>query len=64
MTACGAQWRDLTAIGVVVGPGSFTGIRLGIAHAKGLAMELGIPIVPINAIIRKCFTIMSRTTHY
>ncbi|MDE6478529.1 MAG: tRNA (adenosine(37)-N6)-threonylcarbamoyltransferase complex dimerization subunit type 1 TsaB, partial [Alphaproteobacteria bacterium] len=54
MTACGAGWRDLTAIGVVVGPGSFTGIRLGIAYAKGLSMELGIPIVPIKAIIRKC----------
>ncbi len=49
MTACGTRWRDLTAIGVVVGPGSFTGIRLGIAYAKGLAMGLGIPIVPINA---------------
>ncbi len=49
MTAAGAKWSDLTAIGVVVGPGSFTGIRLGIAYAKGLAMGLNIPIVPINA---------------
>ncbi len=49
MHECGASWRDLTAIAVVVGPGSFTGIRLGIAYAKGLAMGLGIPVVPINA---------------
>ncbi len=46
---CGAQWSDLTAIGVVVGPGSFTGIRLGIAYAKGLALGLNIPVVPVNA---------------
>ena len=46
---CGAKWSDISAIGVVVGPGSFTGIRLGIAYAKGLAMGLNIPIVPINA---------------
>ncbi|MCL2749371.1 MAG: tRNA (adenosine(37)-N6)-threonylcarbamoyltransferase complex dimerization subunit type 1 TsaB [Alphaproteobacteria bacterium] len=45
----GATWRDLTAIGVVVGPGSFTGIRLGIAYSKGLSIGLGIPLISINA---------------
>ena len=45
----GAKWTDLSAIGVIVGPGSFTGIRLGIAYAKGLAMGLNIPVVPVNA---------------
>lgn len=45
----GVKWSDLTAIGVVVGPGSFTGIRLGIAYAKGLGIGLNIPVVPINA---------------
>lgn len=49
MDACGATWRDLSAIAVVVGPGSFTGIRLGIAYAKGLAIGLNIPVVPVNA---------------
>ncbi len=45
----GIQWTDLTAIGVVTGPGSFTGIRLGIAYAKGLGLGLNIPVVPVNA---------------
>ncbi|MBE6457429.1 MAG: tRNA (adenosine(37)-N6)-threonylcarbamoyltransferase complex dimerization subunit type 1 TsaB [Alphaproteobacteria bacterium] len=45
---CGKNWSDLTAIGVVVGPGSFTGIRLGIAYAKGLAIGLNIPIVGLS----------------
>ena len=40
---------DLTAIGVIVGPGSFTGIRMGIAYAKGLGIGLNIPVVPVNA---------------
>lgn len=43
------KWSELKAIGIVTGPGSFTGIRLGIAYAKGVALGLNIPIVPINA---------------
>lgn len=49
LSECGAKWSDLSAIGVVVGPGSFTGIRLGIAYTKGLSMGLNIPVVPVNA---------------
>ncbi len=48
LTDNNANWGDITAIGIIVGPGSFTGIRLGIAYAKGLAIGLNIPIVPIN----------------
>ena len=46
---CGTTWRDISAIGIVVGPGSFTGIRLGIAYAKGLGLGLNIPVVGISA---------------
>lgn len=49
ITDNGVKFSDLTAIGIVVGPGSFTGIRLGIAYAKGLSIGLNTPIVPINA---------------
>ena len=49
LTECGANWRDITAIGVVTGPGSFTGIRMGIAYAKGIAMGLDIPVVGLSA---------------
>jgi N6-L-threonylcarbamoyladenine synthase len=49
ITECGAKWSDITSIGVIVGPGSFTGIRLGIAYAKGVAIGLNIPVVGISA---------------
>ena len=49
ITESGAKWSDITAIGVITGPGSFTGIRLGIAYAKGVAMGLNIPVVGISA---------------
>ena len=55
----GAKWSDLTAIGVVTGPGSFTGIRLGIAYAKGLGLGLNIPVIPIpNSISGLCSTVL------
>ena len=49
LSECNATWADISAIGVVVGPGSFTGIRMGIAYAKGLALGLNIPVVGISA---------------
>lgn len=48
MTQNGVKMSDLTAVGVIVGPGSFTGIRMGIAYAKGLAIGLNIPVVGVN----------------
>ena len=44
-----AAFKNLSAIAVVIGPGSFTGIRLSIAYAKGLSIGLGIPVIPVSA---------------
>jgi tRNA threonylcarbamoyl adenosine modification protein YeaZ len=41
--------RDLTGIGVTCGPGSYTGMRLGLAAARGLALAYGQPVVGLNA---------------
>lgn len=48
MAEAGTGWRDLAAIGVGTGPGNFTGIRIGVAAARGLALGLGIPAIGID----------------
>lgn len=45
----GCDWRDLAVIGVGTGPGNFTGIRIGVAAARGLALSLGIPAIGVSA---------------
>lgn len=41
-------WRDLSALGVGIGPGNFTGIRIGVSAARGLALGLGITAVGVS----------------
>lgn len=48
LAEAGAEMSDLTRIGVCTGPGSFTGIRVGVAAARGLALGCGIPAVGIS----------------
>ncbi|MDO5530330.1 MAG: tRNA (adenosine(37)-N6)-threonylcarbamoyltransferase complex dimerization subunit type 1 TsaB [Paracoccus sp. (in: a-proteobacteria)] len=44
----GKNWSDLRVIGVGIGPGNFTGIRISVSAARGLAMSLGIPAVGVS----------------
>ena len=47
-----AKWRlsDLSAIAVVTGPGSFTGVRVGLSVAKGLSEASGVPVIAISGL--------------
>ncbi len=44
-------YKDLTRIAVTTGPGSFTGLRIGLAAARGLGLALGIPVVGVPTLL-------------
>ena len=46
----GVTDADLDLVAVVHGPGSFTGLRVGLATAKGLATAAGIPVVGLSTL--------------
>lgn len=46
----GFTLKDMTRIGVTIGPGSFTGIRVGVAAARGFALSLGIPAIGVTTL--------------
>ena len=50
MDGCGVEPESLNALAVALGPGSFTGLRIGMAFIKGLALGLNIPVVGIPSL--------------
>jgi len=44
------QLADLTAIAISIGPGSFTGLRIGLALVKGLAYQSALPVVGVSSL--------------
>jgi len=60
MEDAGLVWNQVEAIGVSVGPGSFTGIRVGLAGAQGFAMAQDIPLTGVGSLdilARACYDV-------
>jgi len=50
LSEAGAELSQLDVIGTSVGPGSFTGLRIGFAVVQGLAFGLDIPVIPMSSL--------------
>ena len=50
LTGAGIEKKELDLIACVVGPGSFTGVRIGACAARGMAHALGIPCAAVDAL--------------
>lgn len=50
MREAGLAFKSLSRIAVTTGPGTFTGVRIGLAFARGLGVSLKIPVIGINSL--------------
>ena len=50
LAQAGLEIADLDRIGVVIGPGGFTGVRVALAFARGLGVSTGIPVVGVTSL--------------
>ena len=50
LEASGLQWSDIDCLGTSIGPGSFTGVRVGVTLVKGLCYSLDKPCVAVSSL--------------
>jgi tRNA threonylcarbamoyladenosine biosynthesis protein TsaB len=59
---CGYTLRELSAVSVSIGPGSYTGLRIGLASAKGFCYALKIPLIVIGTLEMTAFAVKNEGT--
>ena len=50
LAEAGVTYKDLAAVAVSMGPGSYTGLRIGVSAAKGLCYSLNIPMIAVDTL--------------
>jgi len=58
----GIKPHDLSAIAVSKGPGSYTGLRIGVSTAKGLAFALKIPLISVGTLLSMASGFLNKNT--
>jgi len=64
LTDAGIDWADLDVLAVTVGPGAFTGLRIGLSAVRGLGLSLNLPMIGVTTMetIARATTTEERST--
>ncbi len=62
MHLTGKTYSNLTAVAVSQGPGSYTGLRIGVSTAKGLCFALDIPLIAVNTLQAMAAGLLEKTS--
>ncbi|MEP5362268.1 MAG: tRNA (adenosine(37)-N6)-threonylcarbamoyltransferase complex dimerization subunit type 1 TsaB [Reichenbachiella sp.] len=62
MGNAGCKMNELSAVAVAEGPGSYTGLRIGVSASKGLCLALDIPLIAVNTLEAMAYQMYRRST--